>query len=168
MEKGALCLTWTRQTHLSALGAVCCPTTLLFGVLLFCRLSTGEAPKSEVAVPAKLETVGSKAVPPKQWGAGGFWADFSSVQGRGSADGPEGLTTWVSEEKGVEGLGNGERMSTSTKARHHQGSQNTPAWEDATPCPASCACTSTAVNCSRAGLVQVPSGQPWSWKVTAL
>ncbi|CAM2101941.1 unnamed protein product [Caretta caretta] len=59
-------------------------------------------------------------------------------------------------------------MSTAAGARCSRGSEESPALEEATPCLASCVCTSLAVNCSRSGLAEVPPGEPCSWRVTIL
>ncbi|KAM7146056.1 polycystin-1-like isoform 2-T3 [Macrochelys suwanniensis] len=167
MEARALCPSWVKQGCPSAPGAACSSIALLFGVLLLCSLSTGSKPEGAPAV--KPAMMGLKAAPPKQLGAGRCRTDPGTGNDRGLAYSKEGATrTQASEGAGVEGLGGGKRMATAARARCRKGSEESPVLEEATPCLASCVCTSLAANCSRSGLAEVPPGEPRSWTVTVL
>ncbi|XP_073166530.1 polycystin-1-like isoform X4 [Lepidochelys kempii] len=166
MEAKALCPSWAKQVRQSACGGACSSTALLCGALLLCSLGTGS--KAEGAPAVKPAMMGPKAAPPKQWGAGRCRTDSGTGNDRGLAYNKEGARTQASDGAGVEGLGGGKRMSTAAGARCSSGSEESPALEEATPCLASCVCTSLAVNCSRSGLAEVPPGEPCSWRVTIL
>nr|XP_023957563.1 polycystin-1-like isoform X1 [Chrysemys picta bellii]XP_042697021.1 polycystin-1-like isoform X1 [Chrysemys picta bellii]XP_042697022.1 polycystin-1-like isoform X1 [Chrysemys picta bellii]XP_042697023.1 polycystin-1-like isoform X1 [Chrysemys picta bellii] len=157
MEARALCPSWAKQVCQSAHGGACSSTALLFGALLLCSLSTGAKPEGAPAV--KPAMMGLK----EQGGAGRCRTDSGTGNDRDLANNKEGARTQASEGAGVEGLGGGKKMSTAARA----GCQS-PALEEATPCLASCVCTSLAVNCSRSGLAEVPPGEPCSWRVTVL
>ncbi|XP_060127847.1 polycystin-1 isoform X6 [Zootoca vivipara] len=137
----------------------CHSSALLCGALLLCSLCTGEMSTfpGDGAAPSAPGETGAKAKLPKQWSS----AKCKVVD------------PWKGQSQGLrekerhqvsEGLGGMKRVTLLIRARCQQEKEEALA----VLCPAMCACTFTAVNCSHLGLLEIPTEDPCSLNKTIL